>query len=75
METTHSFLSCERDRPPSLLPHRVAWVGVVSVWDQPPFVASGTLQGSDGEKANAPSTPLINPSVGSKPSLWFPFVV
>jgi hypothetical protein len=63
METTHSFQSCARDRPPSLLPHCVGWVSVVGIRDQPPFVASGTSHGSGGEKAEAPSTPRIIPSM------------
>jgi hypothetical protein len=75
METTHSFLSRECDGPPSMLPHRVWWVGVVGVRDQPLFVASGTLHGSDGEKDDAPSTPLINLGVGSESSLRFSFMV
>jgi hypothetical protein len=71
----HSFQSCECDGPPSLLPHRVGWVGVVGLWDQLPFVACGTLHGSDGEKAEAPSTPRIIPGMGSKSSLWLSFMV
>jgi hypothetical protein len=75
METTHSFQSHERDSPPSLLPYRNGLVGVVGALNHPPFVVSGTLHGSDGEKADAPSMPLINPGVGSKPSLQFSFMV
>jgi hypothetical protein len=75
METTHSFPSRECDGLPSLLPHRVWWVSVAGMQDQPLFVASGTLHGSDGEKDDASSTPLINPGVGSEPSLRFSFTV
>jgi hypothetical protein len=74
METAHSFRSCKCDRPPSLVPHCAGWVGVIGMWDQPSFVASGTLHGSGGEKAGALSTPLINLGVGSEPSLRLSFM-
>jgi hypothetical protein len=75
METTHSFLSCECDRQPSLLPHCVRWVSAVGMQDQPPFVVSGMLDGSDGEKVEAPSMPCIIPGAGSESTLLFSFVV
>jgi hypothetical protein len=74
-ETTHSFLSCERDRPLSLLLHRVRCIGVVGMRAQPPFVMSGTLHGLDGEKAKAPSMPRIILGAGSEPSFQFSFMV
>jgi hypothetical protein len=62
METVHCFQnSC--DGLPSLLPRYVGWVSVVGMSDHPPFVASGTLYGSGGEKAKATSTPRIIPGV------------
>jgi hypothetical protein len=64
-----------RDGSPSLLPCHISWIDVVDVRDQSPFVVSGALHGSDGEKAEAPSTPCIIPIVGSKMSLRFSFTV
>jgi hypothetical protein len=66
MENRHSFRSCEREGPHSMVPHRTGWVSVIGVWDQPPFVSSGTLHGSGGKKAGALSTQLINLGTGSE---------
>jgi hypothetical protein len=74
METMHSFRSCECDEPPSSVPHRVGWVDVIGVWDWPPFVASGMLHDSGGKKVDALNAPLINPDVGSEPSLQLSLV-
>jgi hypothetical protein len=70
----HSFQSCEHDGLPSLVPHHAGWVSVTSMRDQPPFVASGTLHGSGGEKDDALSVPLINLGTGSEPSLQLSLV-
>jgi hypothetical protein len=40
-----------------------------------PFIVGGALHGSDGEKAEALSTPCIIPGVGSEMSLQFSFMV
>jgi hypothetical protein len=66
METTHSFQSHGCDGPPSLLPRHASWIDVVDVRARSPFVMSGALHSSDGEKAEAPSTPCIIPVVGSE---------
>jgi hypothetical protein len=75
MDTAHSFQSCAHDGLPSVLSHCVRWVGVVGLRDQPPFVVSGTLHDSGGEKAEAPSTPHIIPGVNSKSSLRLSFMI
>jgi hypothetical protein len=59
METTHSFQSRGHDGLPSLLPRHISWIDVVDVWAPSPSAVSGALHGSDGEKAEAPSTPHI----------------
>jgi hypothetical protein len=69
METTHSLRSCEHNGLPSLVPDRVSYAGVTGVWDQPPFVASGTLHDSGSEKADTLSTPPVNRGTTSKMSL------
>jgi hypothetical protein len=71
----HSFWSRERDGPPSLLPRRVGWVGVVGLQDQPSFVVSGTLHGLGGKNAKARSTPCIIPGVSFEQSLRLSFTV
>jgi hypothetical protein len=75
MEIELSFLSCERDRPPSLAPHHTRSVGVTDVRDQPPFMVNRVLHSSVGKKADALSTPLINLGAGYELSLWFSLVV
>jgi hypothetical protein len=54
-----------------LLPHHVSWIDAVDVRAQSPIVVSGALDGSDGEKAKAPSTPCIIHVLGSKMPLQF----
>jgi hypothetical protein len=71
----HSFQSRGCDGPPSFLPHHVSWIDIVDVRAQSPFVVSGALRGSDGEKAEVPSTPLIIPVMGSKTPLGFSFTM
>jgi hypothetical protein len=71
METTHSFYNHGHDGPPSLLPHHISWIDVIDVRARSPFTVSGALHDSDGEKAEAPSTPCIIPVVGSKMPLRF----
>jgi hypothetical protein len=75
METTHSLWSHGRDGPPSLIPHHVSWIVVIDVQAQSPFVVSGALHGSNGERVEAPSTPRIILVMGSETPLWFSFTV
>jgi hypothetical protein len=75
METTHSFQSHGCGGLPSLLPHHVSWIDVVDMWTQSPFIVSGALHGSDGEKAKAHSTPRIIPVMGSETPLRFSSMV
>jgi hypothetical protein len=43
----------------------------VGTWTRSPLAVSEALHGLGGKKAEVPSTPRINPGVGSEPSLWF----
>jgi hypothetical protein len=55
-------------------PHSVGWVGVTGMRYQPPFVVSGTLHGSGGERADAFNAPLINLGMGYELSLQLSLV-
>jgi hypothetical protein len=50
-------------------PPRAGCIGVTGALDQPLFMESRALYGSGGKKADALTTPLINPSVCSELSL------
>jgi hypothetical protein len=69
-----SIQSWEYDGPPSLLSCHISLIDNVVVRARSPFTVGGVLHGSDGEKAEAPSTPHIILVMGSKMPLHFLFI-